>query len=71
MESSPATIEFSDMTAIELIAVAGAFVTWLAIAAFFIWFYWKIIRAQLRMPEELAGIRAALERIADRLDQSR
>ena len=32
-------------------------------------FIWKIIRAQLRVPKELAAIRVALERIADQMEK--
>ncbi len=60
-----------EMPALEITAVVGGFALWLLIASFMIWFFWKVIRAQLRIPDEMAGIRTALERIADRLERDR
>jgi hypothetical protein len=71
MENATPAIELSEATAIELVALIGAACLWFAFIGFFMWFAWKIIRAQLRVPEELAGIRAALEKIVERLDQRR
>lgn len=70
MEESAETVKsISELSGVEILAMAGAFALWLAIVSGFIWFFWKVIRAQLRIPEEMAGIRVALERIAERLDK--
>ena len=72
MDESAAPVKsIGELSGVEILAMAGAFALWLALVSGFIWFFWKIIRAQLRVPEEMAGIRAALERIADSLDKSR
>lgn len=55
----------------QIALTAGGVILWLVFAVFFFRLFWRLIRAQLRTPDELAGIRAALERIADKLDQNR
>jgi hypothetical protein len=61
---------FNDMSAIELFAFSAMTVLWLAFVGLWVWLIWKVIRAQLRIPDELTGIRKALERIADKIEKS-
>lgn len=67
-DSVTQSVNWNQMSALELAAAAGLFAVWLALFASMIWFVFKIIRAQLKTPEELAGIRVAL-RIADILER--
>ncbi len=50
-------------------AIAGGFVIFLGWFAFIIWMMGRIFSAYKTVPKELAGIRKALERIADRLEK--
>lgn len=55
------------MSGAEWIAVAAVFVV---VYGLFGWFLWTMMRANRVGPRELKGIREALERIADRLDDA-
>lgn len=67
---APAENWFADLTVVEQAAVIGGYALMLiAFAAFFYFFVWKIYRAQMSMPKELEGMRRALERIAETLEQ--
>lgn len=55
------------MSGAEWIAVAAVFVV---VYGLFGWFLWTVMRANRVGPRELKGIREALERIADRLDDA-
>lgn len=64
------TIAFSELSAVEQVStVLGVVFAFAIFAVFFYFVWWKMLRAYIRLPEELAGVRAALERIADAMEQ--
>ena len=68
---SPETIPFSELSVVEQVAsVLGILFALVLFAAFFYFIWWKMIRAYITMPKELAGIRVALERIADAAEKN-
>lgn len=67
----PETIPFSELSTVEQVStVIGVLFALALFAAFFYFIWWKMIRAYIRMPHELAGIRAALERIATAMENN-
>jgi len=63
-------IPFRELSLAEQALTAGMFLIAVGFMAFFFYFFfWKMIRAQLVVPKELAGIRSALERIANKLEE--
>lgn len=70
VQPANAASSLTEFSTAEWLGIGVSFLIWFGFAAFFVWFFWKVIRAQLRMPDELAGIRKALERIADKLENN-
>ncbi len=69
---SPETIRFSELSALEqVLRVFGGLLALGLFGVFFYFIWWKMIRAHIRTLQELAGIRAALERIADAMEKTR
>ena len=70
-DAAAKTGSLADLGNGEVLATVAIAAIWLVFAFFFFRLFWKLLRAQLRAPEELAGIRVALERIASALEKDR
>lgn len=70
VEQPPDTIPFSELSAAEQIgSILGGVLVLALFGLFFYFVWWKMIRSYIQTPKELAGIRVALERIADALEK--
>jgi hypothetical protein len=64
------TIPFSKLNAVEQVgAILGGALALAVFGLFFYFVWWKMIRSYIQTPKEPAGIRAAMERIADALEK--
>ena len=65
-ESIDLVAQFGPVGAALVVVLYGVFV--LVFFGGFMWMGWKMMRAHYLVPKELKGIRFALERIADQLE---